>query len=161
MSADNHIDPETPAPTPRRAPWWIAIAAAIVAVAVAIPLAVTSRKPTLARLATMAPRSERIVEPRLSGGFAWAPYRGTEPATGTANLKRVQLAGAAVEAVERAELDRSIEAQHVAGVAMVLAEQPLEAIERLRGAARAAGDADTWSDLAAAQYAAALSLGRA
>jgi hypothetical protein len=106
----------------------------------------------LRRLIALAPRSARAVEPRLTGGFAWAPYRGPmreEPsATDPAQLR---LAGAAGEAVARAGSDPASGAQHSAGIALLLIEKPGEAATRLRAATeRAPDDARGWSDYAAA-----------
>ena len=65
------------------------------------------------------------------------------------------------ELVEKADRDGSPQHQHDAGVALVLIEQPLAAVARLRAAAsRAPAEAKSWSDLAAALYAAALRLDR-
>jgi hypothetical protein len=121
------------------------------------------REPTpLARLAELSPRSARAIEPRLAGGFAWAPYRGplreAEPAT---DSRRLKLAGVAGELIERADRGGSPDLQHDAGVALLLIAQPLDAVARLRAAAQAApGNAKGWSDLGAALYAAGLRLGR-
>ncbi len=154
---------ETPAAAPRGpARWWLALAAAAAIVAAGLPFYLRSREPSLAGLAALAPRSQRFVEPRLSGGFDWAPYRGAERASGDgADRERMKLAGAAADAADAADRRRSADAQHVAGVAMVLAEQPLEAVQRLgRVTVAQAAEPSAWSDLAAARYAAALSLGR-
>jgi len=108
-----------------------------------------------------APRSARIVEPRLTGGFPWAGYHGPLRAVGgSADAERLELGGAAGALIRRAEHDPSAEAQHAAGVAMVLVEKPDEAITRLESAARTSHDASTWSDLAAARYATAVQFRR-
>src|SRR6185369_2246867 len=66
------------------------------------------------------------------------------------------------DAIDRADHDRSPRAQHAAGVATLLADDPIKAIDRLHEASeRAPNDARMASDLAAAQLAAAESLGRA
>ncbi|MFP5247485.1 MAG: hypothetical protein ACLGH0_12395, partial [Thermoanaerobaculia bacterium] len=108
----------------------------------------------------VAPQLARVIEPRLSGGFAYAPYagamRGTDPAV---EAQRLKLAGAAGSAIERAQSDSSADAQHAAGLAFVLVEKPNDAIARLCGVAtQNPQNAAAWSDLAAAQYAAALQL---
>ena len=137
--------------------WLLAIAAAIV-LAVALPAVwhvVQHGSPT-DELVALAPRSARIVEPRLTGGFPWAGYHGPVRASGDSfDAERLKLGGAAGELIERADRDHSAEAQHAAGVAMVLVDKPDEAIARLESAARGSHDAKTWSDLAAARYAAA------
>ncbi len=143
--------------------WWL-MAAAIVILMLAIPAIreVLTRRSPVARLVALAPTSARVVEPRLSGGFAWAAYAGADRAVGEkTDSGQMKLAGAAGDLIERADNDRGADAQHAAGVAMVLIEKPEDAIPRLEAAAGKAGDARTWSDLAAARYAAASRLGRA
>lgn len=140
--------------------WWMAVAAAIVIAIIAVPF-LRQRDP-IERLAALAPRSERGTEARLSGGFAWAPYRGPMRSTDAAvNAAALKLGGVAGDVIDRAGRDRSAEAQHAAGVAMVLVEKPEEAVARLEDAAKTSHDAKTFSDLAAARYAAAVQLGRA
>jgi tetratricopeptide (TPR) repeat protein len=136
----------------------MAAAAAVLIAVITIPLARTPR-PSIDRLVALAPPSERFLEPRLSGGFAWAPYRGPARSTDPApDVTRLKLGGAAGEVIEHAESDPAPEAQHGAGVAMVLVDKPQEAAARLDAAARASHDAKTWNDLAAARYQAAVQL---
>jgi tetratricopeptide (TPR) repeat protein len=142
-----------------RTRWIAAIAAAVVIAILAIPL--LRHHDSMSTLVALAPTSARSVEPRLSGGFAWAPYRGPMRATDLkADATRLKLDGAAGEAVERADRDHGADAQHAAGVALVLVDKPEDAAARLESAARTSNDAKTWSDLAAARYAAAVQLGR-
>ena len=134
--------------------WWMAVAAAIVvAVVIAFPM-LQRRNDPIRPLVAAAPVSERFVEPRLSGGFAWAPYRGpmraTEPASQPDQMK---VAGAAADAIERADKDHSAKAERAAGVALMLVGRPDAAVSYLR-------TAGAWSDLAAAEYAEALRTGR-
>lgn len=143
--------------------WWL-LAAAVVVAMLAIPLTrqLLSKRSSVARLVALAPKSARVVEPRLSGGFAWAAYAGADRAIGEkTDTGQMQLAGAAGELAERADRERGVDAQHAAGVAMVLVEKPADAIPRLEAAAASSHDAQVWSDLAAARYAAASQLGRA
>lgn len=151
---------------PRTNTWWIAIAAALAVAILGVPAfrMITAFRSPIARLASIAPRGERTVEPRFAGGFAWAPYRGpmrTSDAETTS--ARMKLTGAAGELVDRADREKSPDAQHAAGVALTLAGQnPDDAIARLRAAAQATpNDAKAWSDLAASEYAAALARGAA
>lgn len=145
-------------------PTWIIAIAAVVVLAIALPIlrqAIHPSSPT-DTLVALAPRSARLVEPRLTGGFPWAGYHGPMRATGvTPDAQQLKLGGAAGDLIERAEHDQSAEAQHAAGVAMVLVEKPDEAIAKLESAARSSHDAKSWSDLAAARYATASKLGRA
>ncbi len=150
-------------------PWrpWLLAAAAVFALAavLALPLWLRSRPPSgAARLAALLPRSARPVEPRLAGGFAWAPYRGPLRAGAgetAPDAPRLRLLGVAGELVEQADRDGSSLHQHDAGVALLLVEQPTAAVARLRAAVRRSpADAGSWSDLAAALYAGALRLAR-
>ena len=145
--------------------WW-AVAAAVLVALVSIPafrnFRGPSRAPSVDRLVELAPRSVRVLEPRLSGGFAWAPYRGpVRSSQPNVDSKRLQLTGVAGDLVERADREPSAGTQRDAGVALVLIDEPQQAVDRLRDAtARAPNDAKAWSDLAAAQYAMAVQLGR-
>lgn len=142
---------------------WLAAAAAVVVLLLAVPLArrALETNPT-DHLVGLAPRSARVVEPRLAGGFAWAPYRGPERSSDRdAAAGRMKLVGAAGELVERANTDRTAEAQHAAGVGLLLVDQSDPAIARLREAVENdPNDTRAWSDLSAAEYTAALRHGR-
>jgi tetratricopeptide (TPR) repeat protein len=158
-----HIEP-TAQRERRGSTWWLA-AAAVLAIAIGIAVVrerIAPREPDIAGLVALAPHSVRLVEPRLSGGFAWAPYRGPMRASGVSDAERLRLGGAAADAIDRADRDASPAAQHVAGVAILLADDPEKAFARLQAAAqRAPTDARIANDLAAACYSAALSLDRA
>lgn len=148
---------------PRRWMPWLAAAAAAILIVLLVPAIRSMRQGSgVDRLVALAPRSARIVEPRLTGGFPWSPYRGTERTSGTtADAAQMKLTGAAGELIERAQQDASAQAQHDAGVAMVLTQNAAEAMTRLDRATAAGPSAKTWSDLAAARYVAASDLGRA
>ncbi len=151
-----------PAATPSRA--WMAVAAAVAVVVLGAPFAWRAFRPApLARLMALAPHDARSVEPRLSGGFAWAPFYGAVRSNdGGADPARMKLLGAAGELVAGADAQPSPGSQHAAGVGLLLVDKPEPAIARLRTAAEGApGDARAWSDLAAAEYMSALRLGRA
>jgi tetratricopeptide (TPR) repeat protein len=140
--------------------WWLAaVAAAVIIAVIAFPL-LRRRDDSIDRLIALAPSSARIVEPRLSGGFAWAPYRGPMRSTDSAaDTERLKLSGAAGDAIERAQRDGSERAQHAAGIALVLVDQPAQAVDRLRIVAeKSPNDVHVWSDLAAARYAASVEL---
>jgi tetratricopeptide (TPR) repeat protein len=145
--------------------WWAAAAAVMLAILLPTLRVIRDHRATddVARLVELAPRGARGVEARLSGGFAWAAWQGPMRASGEEpETSRLKLNGVAGELVERASHDpRSADAQHAAGVALVMIDEPLQAIERLRLAATGTPhDARAWSDLAAARYAAAERLGR-
>ena len=155
LSAHVHLQEERSTTTQRSDwRWWMAAAAAVIIAILMVPLLLRQRDP-MGRMIALAPVSERIVEPRLSGGFAWAPYHGPARGADTApSVGRLKLNGAAGEVLERAEDDHSAEAQHAAGVAMVLIERPAEAAKKLE--ALTSEDATAWNDLAAARYLEAL-----
>lgn len=140
--------------------WLMAIAAAAV-LALLLPQirnAIRPRSP-IAELVAASPKSARVVEARLTGGFPWAAYRGPMRASGSMpEAARWKLQGAAGDVLERAAKDRSADAQRAAGVALILVEKPEEAAARL--AAQASTDPKTWSDLAAARHAAAVQFRR-
>jgi hypothetical protein len=163
MSAHAYLQEEREIEEPRSTPrWWMgAVAAAALIAVVSIPLVRSHSSAPLAKLVDLAPKSERVVEARLDGGFAWAPYRGpvrsSDPA---ADVSRLKLGGAAAEVIEHAQSDSGAAAQHAAGVAMVLVGKPDEAAARLETIAKKSGDARTWSDLAAARYEVAMQFHR-
>lgn len=133
--------------------WLGAVAAAvIIAAVIAFPM-LRRREDPMRNLVAAVPVSERLVEPRLSGGFSWAPYRGpmraAEPSLQAAQLK---VAGAAADLIEHAQKDHSPKAERAAGVALVLVGNPDAAAGHLR-------TAGAWSDLAAAEYAEAMQSG--
>ena len=142
--------------------WWMsAVAAAIVIAVISFPM-IRSHNDPMSRLVALAPVSGRQVEPRLSGGFAWAPFHGPMRATDAApDTDRLKLGGAAGDAIERAQRDHSQEAQRAAAVALVLIDRPTDAIDHLQAiASQSPRDARAWNDLAAARYAAATELRR-
>jgi tetratricopeptide (TPR) repeat protein len=163
LSANAHLEEERSARHERRdSRWWMAaVAAAVLIAVIAFPL-LRRRDDAMSRLVALAPASARMVEPRLSGGFAWAPYRGPMRSTESdADAERLKLGGAAGDAIARAQRDGSEPAQHAAGIALVLVDQPAAAVDRLGiVAARSPNDVHAWSDLAAARYAAAVELQR-
>jgi len=144
-----------------RAAWLVAAAMVVVAL-LTIPFLLRWRDP-IRRLAALTPRSERIVEARISGGFDWAPYRGPVRARDqTSDARRMILGGVAGDLIEAAEENKTSEAQHLAGVARLLTGYPSDAVSVLQEAAqREPSNARAWNDLAAAQYAAASRDGRA
>jgi tetratricopeptide (TPR) repeat protein len=147
-----------PASSPRRV-WILAAAAAIVVVlfGTAILRQRAGSASAIDRLVALSPRDARLLEPRLSGGFAWAAYRGPMRSEAVRkDTKLLKLSGAAAEVIEAGE------SEHAVGVAHLLIDDSLEAVERLRAAsAHAPNDATILSDLGAAQYSAAAQLGRA
>lgn len=148
---------------PRRSSWWLAAAAVLLLAIPAAWLVINSRRgDPVQRLVDLSPRSSRPVEARLSGGFPWAPYRGAMRSDGAAaDPEQMRLVGAAADALERERRNPSAGTQRAAAVAMVLVARPDEALERfIAETKRDPARATAWSDLAAAQYATAMSDGR-
>lgn len=141
----------------------LAVAAAVIVTLLAIPAIRLFRTTPVDQLVALSPRSARIVEPRVAGGFPWAPWRGSARAGDpAADAARLRLGGLAGELMQRGDEEKTPVTQHAAGVALLLAERPLDATPRLRDAAEhAPDDARSWSDLAAALYAAASQTARA
>jgi tetratricopeptide (TPR) repeat protein len=149
---------EARAAAPRRmsAPWWLAAAASIVIVAGAVwMLRLQAHHDPIQQLVAAAPTDRREMEPRLSG-FAWAPLRVMRGGDEAADPERMRLGGAAGEVLDEAKESTSPESRHAAGVAHLLIDHRDDAIRELNAAARASNDANVWSDLAAAHYAAAM-----
>lgn len=135
-----------------RAPWWLAAAALLLILPGVAWWWYATRSP-MRTLVAAATADRREVEPRLSGGFAWAEYRGParDPAGARTDAARLKLHGAAGDVIERAGKDSSAETKHAAGIALLLVRDADESIETLN--AIAAKDANVFSDLSAAYYA--------
>lgn len=158
VNETHHAEPERPAASSGWWRWPLAAAAALLVVWSVFFVLRARQSDPLRQLVSVAPRDARPVEARLSGGFPWAPYRGTMRAgEAAADRERMKLMGAASDALERAERDASPAAQQAAAAAMVLTGHQDDAIARLTAATqRTPSNATAWNDLAAAQYAAAL-----
>ncbi|HYC87806.1 MAG TPA: CHAT domain-containing protein [Thermoanaerobaculia bacterium] len=149
------------APRRRVSPWWLAAAAAALAGIVYFavwPGIVRDGNGAIHRLVEAAPRDGRYIEPRLTGGFAWAPIQpvrrdSSEPL----EPRQMKLVGVAGEVLEETANDPSPEAQHATALAHLLAGRPNEAAAVLTRLS-AAGDARVLSDLAAARYSAGVQL---
>ena len=162
LSVNAHLQDEAQT-APSRSRWWLAVAAAAAIAVIAIPVTLMRReRDGVARLVALAPSTARAIEPRVSGGFAWAPYEGPMRAEKAEDdTARMKLTGAAGELIDRARSDASSDAQRAAATALILIERPADAIDRLQGiAVKTPDDVRAWSDLAAARYAAALQLQR-
>lgn len=144
----------------RRWPWWLYVAAAALAGMVFLALwsVVRERHENLmGPLVEAAPRDGRYLEPRLSGGFPWAPLRAVRRATNEPlDPEQMKLIGAAGNVLQKASKQSSAEAQHAAAVAHLLAGRPDEAADLLSKTAEAAPSPQIWSDLAAMLFAASM-----
>jgi CHAT domain-containing protein len=100
----------------------------------------------------------RLIEPRLSGEVAWAPFHSAErPAAAT----REAASGAGVfrgdlETIGPAPAEAMPETQHTAGVMHLLSGRTREAMAALSAAAEALNEPAAWNDLAVAYHEAAL-----
>lgn len=158
------VTPPAAQPSRRRSPWWLAAAAAaligVAYLAVMWPRGETNRDIRL--LVEAAPRDGRYLEPRVSGGFEWAPLRPVQRSTNPSlDPDHMQLIGAAGRVLSRTAENESPDAQHAAALAHLLAGRSGEATSLLAKTARSAPDARVWSDLAAARYALAEETGNA
>lgn len=148
----------------RRWPWWLAAAAAAIA---GIAYFAPSYEPrsngarALHELAEAAPHQGRALEPRVSGGFPWAPLRSALRGGSTAlDAAQMKFVGAAGDVLQQTANDPSPEARHAAAVAHLVAGRAPQAAALLGTLAPASSDATVWNDLAAARYAAAVQLGQ-
>lgn len=154
-------EPGVPERKPWPAPWWLtAAAAALLAGAVYIVLTRTratestrSIDPVRVLIAA-APRKERYIEPRLSGGFPWAPLRPVRRDAGAPlDSEQMKMIGAAGTVLEKTAGDPSVAAQHARAIAHLAAGRPKEAADLLQDLAARTSDPTAWCDLAAARYA--------
>lgn len=157
-----------PATAPTRASrvWWVAgsLAAAAAALVLAVRLGPgifsdRSNEPFAALVTAV--NGERLIEPRLTGGFPSGPIRSAtrgssslDPATrGTTNLssQNLSLIAAVGEAQNRAQAEPSARNLHAWGVGLVLLGSLDDAIETLESAStNEPANAAVLSDLAAA-----------
>jgi len=147
----------------RVSPWWLTLAAAALAGLAFLAyqtIAVRHVNRGIRRLATASPRDERYFEPRLSGGFAWAPlHSGTRGVNDAKDPERLQLMGVAGEVLRETASDTSTQGRHAAAVASLFAGDVSEAESILTRAAPTVRDAQLWNDLAAVRYTAAVQTG--
>lgn len=140
---------------------WVALAAALALVAIMLPLFRRANQPSrsdwIAQLSAASPSAFRTIEPRISGGFHWAPLHAFRSASATEKTPEELVAsGVAGSVLREIGSDRTPRALHASGVAYLVAGDPAAAVRLLDEASRAApGDARIWSDYAAALYASA------
>ena len=105
------------------------------------------------KLLTLAARSERPIDARLTG-FDWQQARVQRgPHTNPLDPERLELAGAASTVIQSLANDSSARARHEAGAAYLLIDRDRDAIDALESAVRQSPkDAAYWSDLSAARY---------
>lgn len=101
----------------------------------------------LSTLVAASSRDWRTVEPRLTGGFAWAPVHKATRGSWTRDLRfesmLAKLAGTPGDAAD---------SRHATGIAQLLSGKYREALASLSVSAEFTGHPGAWSDLAAAYY---------
>jgi tetratricopeptide (TPR) repeat protein len=146
-------------PVHRNAFRVVAAAAAIGAILLALSflqqrLVIQKWRSEVRTFAAVLPAEQRLVEPRLTGGFRWAPFYG--PARqGNVPRSAAELVSvaAAAELLRRIAHHSSNPALHAKGIALVISGDAGEAIQILEPvAARQTDNALIWSDLSAAIY---------
>jgi CHAT domain-containing protein/tetratricopeptide (TPR) repeat protein len=138
--------------------WWLAVAAAIAAIAIAVPLLRRSEShlaSPMARLIEVAPRRHRLVEARLTG-FPWARLQAPSRGNAVPDPADLKLAGAAGEVLEKTASRNDPLSRQATGVAYLLIGRRSESIAALASATTDSKDAAAWNDLAAARYAMAV-----
>jgi tetratricopeptide (TPR) repeat protein len=135
---------------------WVVVGS-VLAAAAAIALAVRMQSsgdgidPRFEGLVA-ATRSDRHIQPRLSGGFEYSPLK--ETVRGTGPQDNLALLAAAGELQKNAQSDRSPKSIHAWGVAQLLLGQYDDAVATLQSAAELdPKSASTLSDLGAAYFA--------
>jgi tetratricopeptide (TPR) repeat protein len=136
----------------------LAVAAAMaIVIGGAIVLLIVHRRSgpdELHRLAAAMPTTMRTVEPRLTGGFSWAPPPEMRRSRGPApTAEELIAAGAAGTILQETRGSGNPASLHAAGVAYLFTGDTRKAVETLENIARRRlRDADVWSDLSAALY---------
>jgi CHAT domain-containing protein len=133
------------------------IAVAAIAAATFLPWPRRESRAGLQELIAEASSGARDVEPRLTGGFAWAPYRAPRHDRAPASLRLASALGSLASEAPRGDVPARD--RHTAGVAHLLAGRTREALTYLSMASQGSSDANVWCDLAAARYSAAVELG--
>jgi tetratricopeptide (TPR) repeat protein len=144
-------------------PWWLAIAAgALAGLAIWSWLSTRSKTPSPTKiLIDAAPHDARYLEPRISGGFPWAPLiPARRSGTDVLDPQQMKTVDTADEVLVKTASDPSKEAQHATALAHLLAGRPSEAVTLLTKLTKSAPSARVWNDLAAAQYALAVQMDR-
>jgi CHAT domain-containing protein len=108
----------------------------------------------LGRLVSGAPRSYRLVEARLAGGFAWAPLRRTVPPEAANEESGLMAVAGAILNANGASQSAAV---LPAAAARLLLGDADDAVGRFEQIVRLTpGDGGAWCDLAAARYTAAM-----
>ena len=152
---------EAPARRTSRLSWMATAAAALVALVLAGVWMQASRKThAMKTLVARTPTMHRNIEPRLTGGFPWAPLvAATRGGQESFDPEQMKFIGAAGDVLEQTAGDDSIEAQHAAALAHLVARRTSDALAILKNLSTRTADAYILSDLGAALYTDALERG--
>jgi len=140
---------------------WLAASESFISVAVVLAVAVSFLLPLYSRSSAQAPmaalvdassQERRTVEPRLSGGFPWAPFRSLTRGGSPNDHALVAAIGTTIAKVRG---ESTAGSRHAAGVAELLGSKPRDAVASLTAAAKESNEPAIWSDLAAAYLVAA------
>ncbi len=116
------------------------------------------RADPIVRMASSAPISTRTIQPRLSGGYRWAPFRNVMAGAPDTSAEELTVGSVAGEVLQELKNDSSARALHAKGVAYLIRDNAAAAVPLLRHAARLSPrDARIRNDLAAALYVSAQS----
>jgi tetratricopeptide (TPR) repeat protein len=155
-----HVRPEAATPIPPRVVWWRRPAAgwsvATIAAAAALVLAVrmnssTAPEDEALRELVIAVGNERLLETRLTGGFAYGPVRTARTGQTAIDPPSPELSSAAARIDEATSTQSSPAALHLRGKAALLVGDLSGAVTALQSAAEARpADAEVLNDLAVA-----------
>jgi len=133
----------------RRWPWLVA--AAITAVLSGALWQARPSKPLVDRLVAAAPSDVRFIEPRVSGGFPWAPLA-DQQRNDARDPRQMELIGAAGRVLRDANPQGSLGDRRAIALAHMVSGNAEEAIATLARIPEADRDASVWNDLACAYY---------
>jgi CHAT domain-containing protein len=133
---------------------WILAAVAVAAALIAVGMWRRQTASHIDALVAAASPDVRFIEPRLSGGFPWAPLADNERGSASPGRygSRYVMFGAAGHVLELTGDRGGVDEQHAAGLASLFTEDLDRARTILKKTAEATSDASVWSDLAAAHY---------
>jgi CHAT domain-containing protein/tetratricopeptide (TPR) repeat protein len=99
-----------------------------------------------------ASRYRRAIEPRLSGGFTWAPLSVPETPANPTLSSLASVPRGVAEVLSLTSEDQSVEGRHAAALALLIEQRPRRARAILEELAASAGATpEVWNDLAAAR----------
>ncbi len=118
-----------------------------------VPRDRSSSPTSLAALVSASSLQARTIEPRLSGGFAWAPFQSSSRGESAADGAITSAIGRTLENVRGTPTPSG---RHTEAIAELLGGHPRTALSNLRMSAEHSDDPGLWSDLAVALHETAL-----